>query len=54
MGEEGGLNGLEGIGKGIVVIIIIIILFAQQYNSMHTYISTLEKSRTARSDMNIS
>ena len=35
------MNGLEGIGKGIVVIIIIIILFAQQYNSMHIYVSTM-------------
>ena len=50
--RKAGLNGLDGIGKGIVVIIIIIILFAQQYNSMHIYINTVERSRTARSDKN--
>jgi len=35
-----------------IIIIIIIILFAQQYNSMHIYINTVERSRTARSDKN--
>jgi len=38
--------------KVIIIIIIIIILFAQQYNSMHIYIDTVEKCRTARSDNN--
>jgi len=33
----------------IIIIIIIIILFAQQYNRMHIYINTIEKSRTGDS-----